>query len=75
MSLIPGIGKVFASYGHVKVFRRFFFVSQYRKTFQGNTSVLCFRKFTVAKTLGIRGGVLGFCVGKFLSYSCEKFRR
>ena len=35
VSLIPGIGKVFASYGHVKVFRRFFFLSQNRKNLQG----------------------------------------
>ena len=28
---------------------KFFFVSQYRKTLHGNHSVLCFRKFLVAK--------------------------
>ena len=50
MSLISGIEKVFASYGYVTFFRRFFF-SQNRKTLRGNPSVLCFVNFLVAKKL------------------------
>ena len=57
VSLTPGIDKFFASNGYVTIFRRFFSVSQYRKTLQGNPSVLFFRSFTVAKNfLGKKGG-------------------
>ena len=53
-----------------------FFVSECRKKSEGNPSVLCFRKFLVAKFLWIRGGgVSGFPVEKFLSHFAEKFRR
>ena len=55
VSLIPGVEKFYASYGYVKIFRRTFFVSQNRKTLQVNASVLCFRKFLVAKKFLIRG--------------------
>ena len=34
--------------GSISIFCRKFFVSQYRKTLQGNPSVLCFGKFPVA---------------------------
>ena len=37
-----GIEKFQASEGYVTIFRRFFFVSQYQKNFQGKPSVLCF---------------------------------
>ena len=37
--------------GSIKVFRRNFFVSQYRKTSQRNPSMLCFRKVLVARKL------------------------
>ena len=49
VSLISGIEKVYASDGYLTIFRRSFIVSQYRKTLQGNPSVLCFRKFPVEK--------------------------
>ena len=78
VSLISGIEKIYASDGYVTIFRRIFFVSEYRKTLQVNHSVLCFRKIPVAKktkSLKIKGGVSSFCVKKSLSYSSEKFRR
>ena len=62
-----------------RVMSRYFvdiFVSQYRKTLQGNPFVLCFRKFPVAnKFMNKKGGVSRFSVGIFLSHSAESFRR
>ena len=54
-----------------------FFVSQYRKTLQGNPSVLCFGKFPVANKFMDKkgGGVSKFSVENFLSHSSKKFRR
>ena len=56
-----------------------FFISQTRKTFQGNLSVLCFRKIPVAKKFMDKkpggGEVSRFCVENFLSHSAEKSRR
>ena len=75
VSLIPGIGKVFASYGHVKVFRRFFLSRSSGKLSRGTLCAVFQKVYGSQKSLRIRGGVLGFCVGKSLSYSCEKFRR
>ena len=49
VSLISDIEKFYASEGYVTIFRRKLFASQYRKISQGNPSVLCFRKFPVAK--------------------------
>ena len=49
VSLISGIEKIYASEGYVTVFRRKFFVSQYRNKSLRNPSVLWFRKFLVAK--------------------------
>ena len=46
---ISGIEKFYASEGYVTIFSRNFFVSQCRKYSQVNPSVLCFRKFPVAK--------------------------
>ena len=43
-----------------------FFVSQYRKTLQGNPSVLCFGKFSVAnKFMDKKGGLSNFSVETF----------
>ena len=54
-----------------------FFVSLYRKTLQGNRSVLCFGKFPAANKFMDKkgGGVSRFSVENFLSHSAEKFRR
>ena len=53
-----------------------FFVSETRENSQGNLSVLCFRKFLVAKKfMHKRGLVSGSSVDNFLSYSAEKIRR
>ena len=54
-----------------------FFVSQHRKTLQGNPSVLCFGKFPVANKFMEEkgGGVSKFSVDSFLSQSAEKSRR
>ena len=46
------------------------------KKFVGNTSVLCFRKFPVAKKFLDKkggGGVSRFCGGIFLCHGAEKF--
>ena len=76
VSLISGIEKFYASEGYVTISRGKFFVSQYRKTLQGNPSVLCFGKFPVAnKFMDEKGGVSRFSLEKFLSHSAEKIRR
>ena len=49
VSLIWSIEEIYASEGYVMFFCREFFVSQYRNISQRNPSVLCFRKFPVAK--------------------------
>ena len=49
LSLISGIEKFYASEGYVTIFRRIVFVSQYRNVSQRSPSVLCFRKFLMAK--------------------------
>ena len=76
VSLISGIEKVYASEG-CHYFLSKFFVSQYRKTLQGNPSVLCFRKFLVAKKfMDKKGGrVSKISVENVLSQSPEKLRR
>ena len=56
MSLTSCIEKIHASEGYITSFYRKFFVSQYGKTSWGNPSVLCFRKFPVAKFMDKRGG-------------------
>ena len=56
MSLTSCIEKIHASEGYITSFYRKFFVSQYGKTSWGNPSVLCFRKFPVAKFIDKRGG-------------------
>ena len=48
VSLISGIANFYAYEGYDTVFRRFFCLTE-PKTLQGNPSVLCFRKFPVAK--------------------------
>ena len=76
MSLTSCIEKIHASEGYITSFYRKFFVSQYGKTSWRNPSVLCFRKFPVAKFMDKRGGgVSTFSVENFLSHSFEKFRR
>ena len=58
-----------------RFFVEFFFVSQNQKISQVNPSVLCFRKFPVAKKfVDKKGGVSRFCVDSFLSHSAEKSR-
>ena len=49
LSLLSGIEKCYASEGYITIFRRKFFVSQYRNISQRNPSMLCLRKFLVAK--------------------------
>ena len=49
VSLISGIEKFYASEGYVTIFRRNFFVSQYRNISKRNPSMLRFRKSLVAK--------------------------
>ena len=49
VSLISGIEKVYSSENYVTIFLPEFFVSQHRNISQKNPSVLCFRKFLVAK--------------------------
>ena len=51
----------------------FFFVSQCRKTLQGNPSVLCFRKFPVAnKFMDKKGGVSRLSVEFLFVSQCRK---
>ena len=58
------------------IFCRNFFVSQCRKYSQVNPSVLCFRKFPVAKKfMDKRAGVSNFSVENFLPHSAEIFHR
>ena len=72
VSLVSGIEKCYASEGYVTIFCRNFFVSQYRKTLQGNPSVLCFGKFLVAiEFVDEQGGVSNYSFEKFLSHSAE----
>ena len=56
-------------------FSSFFFLSLYRRTLQGNVSVLCFVNFPVAnKFMDKTGGEYQkFSSEKFLSHSAEKF--
>ena len=77
VSLISGIEKFYASEGYVKSFHRKFFVSQYRNISQRNPSVLCSRKFLVAKKFMDKreGEVSRFCFENYLSHSAEKNRR
>ena len=61
--------------GSIMSFRRKFFFSQCRKNQLGNPSVLCFKKFLVAKIfMDKNGGTSRVSVEKFLSDSAEKFR-
>ena len=58
-------------------FVEFFFVSQYRNISQRKPSVLCFRKFLVAKKIMDKreGEVSRFSFENVLSHSAEKIRR
>ena len=60
--------------GGIKVFRRKFFVSQYRNISKRNPSMLCFRKSLVAKKFMDKRavGVSRFSVKNFLSHSSKK---
>ena len=75
--LISGIEKFYASEGYVTIFRRNFFVSQYRNISWRNPSVLCFRKLLVAKKFKDKreGKYQDFQSKIFLSHSAEKIRR
>ena len=74
MSLISGI----ESFLIKRVMTRFFvvfFISQNRKTLQGNPFVLCVRKILVAKKfMDKKGGVSIFSVERFSFHSAEEFR-
>ena len=75
VSLISGIENFYASEGYVTIFRRIFFVSQYRKTMQRNPSVLCFGKFPVAnKFMNKKGGIKIFR-RKFFVSQCRKISK
>ena len=68
VSLTSCIEKNHASEGYMTSSCRNFFVSQYGKTSWGNPSVLCFKKFPVAKFIDKRGGeVSRTSVENFLS--------
>ena len=74
---VSGIEKFYAQEGNITIFNRKCVVSEYRKISQGNPSVLCFRKFPIAKKVMDKreGEVSRFSWESFLSYSAEKFRR
>ena len=74
VSLISDIEKFHASEGYVTIFRRNFFVSQYRNISWRNSFMLCFRKVLVAKKFmdGREGEVSRFSFESFLSHSAEK---
>ena len=75
VTLISGIKKIMLK-GFRYDFSSILFLSQNRKTLQGNISVLCFRKFLVAKKfLDKKGEKSKFSVEHFLSNSAEKTRR
>ena len=77
LSLISGIEKFYASEGLVTIFRRKFFVSQYRNISQRNPYVLCFRRFLVAKKFMDKreGEVSRFSFNFFMSHSAQRIRR
>ena len=60
----------------MKILFRKTFVSQCRKVLYGNPSMLCFRKFLVAKKFKDKreGEVCRLAFEKFLSHSAVKFR-
>ena len=61
--------------GHIKILRRNFSVSLWRKVWQASPSLLCFRKLPVAKNSMENKGGMKIFRRKFLFYSAEKFRR
>ena len=63
--MFSGIEKVYASDGYVNFSSINSLVSQYRKTLQGNPSVLCFRKFPVAKKFMDKRGYQEFASKNF----------
>ena len=71
---ISGIEKTYTSEGYVTIFRRKFFVSQYRNISYRNRSVMCFKKLLVAKKFMDKreGEVSRFSVEIFSSHSAEK---
>ena len=73
MSLISGIEIFYASDGYITIFRRKKFVSQNRKTLQGNLSVLRFGKFPVSHKLmdEKRGSIKAFRRNFFVA-QCRK---
>ena len=76
LSLISGNETFYASDGYVTIFLRKIFVSQSRKTLQGNLSVLRFEKFPVShKFMDEKRGSIKFFRPFFLSHSVGKHRR
>ena len=74
--MIAGIEKSYASEGYITIFRGKIFVSQNRKTLQGNLSVLRFGKFPVShKFMDEKRGSIKFFRPLFLSHSVGKYRR
>ena len=62
--------------GSDTIFRRIYFVSQNRKTLQGNPFVVCFRKLPVAKKfMDKRGGSIKILRRKFFVSQCGKISK
>ena len=73
VSLVSGIERFYASDSYVPIFRRKIFVSQNRKTLQGNLSVLRFGKFPVShKFLDEKRGSIKFFRRIFFAAQCRK---
>ena len=77
-SLLSDIEKFYAYEGSITIFCQKFFVTQCRKNSSGSPSMLCFRKFPLAKKFMDKrggGGYQGFPSKIYLSHSAENFRR
>ena len=72
VSLISGIKKFYASEGYDTVFGRFFCLAE-PKTLQGNPSVLCFRKYPVAKKFKDKRGSIKILPRKIFLLQFRKF--
>ena len=73
LSLNSSIERIYASEGYVTIIRLIFFVSQCRKISYSNPSVLCFRKFPVAKKfMDKRGGSVKIFRQNFFVSQCRK---
>ena len=75
MSLISGIERFYASDGYVTILRRKIFVSQNRKTLQGNLSLLRFGKFPVSHNfMDEKRGSIKVSRRNFFVAGCPKLR-